>query len=484
MVRSCENHQRTFHSGIEIIMTELLLHRVRGAASALVSLIALSCFVVSCNRQPVTEQTGGIEGMLPDLSPRPGELKPSAEFLTLQQELAQVRAEIIQKPEVVKNYVAAAQIYLREERISGEHHLYMKTASRLIDESLKRDPDNYEAIVTKGSMLMTLHKFSEAREVIRRAIARYPESAIAYGVLCDADVEMGEYDQAVQACDKMLSLRPDLRSYARASYLRELHGDIDGSVEVMVRAIDAGVPGSEERSWAMYQFGNLLVNQGKLDSAEYVYRAIEEERPGYYFTQNGLAVVQALRGDRNSAIAILEAARLKGSDHVFLENLADFYRAEHRDDSAKAAEQNVLRDFAHHESQGWNVDREYAMFCSNHGINLQEALKRAKRDYERRPENVDALDAYAWALHVNGNSSEAVPYMEKALRLGSQSPSLSIRAGIVFYGAGDNRRAMDYLQSSELRGTVIPVLYQDAVRSTLNELSGTSGTHKTSKKVG
>jgi tetratricopeptide (TPR) repeat protein len=465
-------------------MTAILLHRLRGTAPVAAVIITLASIVASCNRQPVTEQTSGIEGLLPDLTPRPGESKASAEFLKSQADLARIRAEIIQKPEVVKNYVAAAQIYLREERITGEHHLYMKTASRLIDESLKRDPDNYEAIVTTGSMFMTLHKFSAAKEIIGRAIARYPESAIAYGVLCDAHVELGEYDQAVQACDKMLSLRPDLRSYARASYLRELHGDIDGAIEVMVRAIDAGVPGSEERSWAMYQFGNLLVNQGKLDSAEYVFKAIEEERPGYNFTQNGFSVVKALRGDRKSAIAILEAARLKASDHVLLENLADFYRAEHSDDSAKAAEQNVLRDFAHHESQGWNVDREYAMFCCNHGIYLQEALNRARRDYERRPENVDALDAYAWALHMNGKSVDALPFMEKALRLGSRNPALSIRAGMVFYGAGDNRRAMEHLQSMSRRDAVVPVLYQDAVRSTVGKLGGISRTHQTSKKVG
>jgi tetratricopeptide (TPR) repeat protein len=465
-------------------MTSIFLHRLVWSAPAVVIFIALTCVIASCNHQPVTDKKSGIDVMLPDLSPRPGEKKPSAEFLKAQQELGRIRSEIMQKPDAATSYVAATQIYLQEGRITGEHDRYMNTAGRLIDEALKRDPDSYEALVTKGSMMMSLHNFTEARALAECAIARFPESAFAYGVLCDAHVELGEYDLAVKACDKMLSLRPDLRSYARASYLRELHGDIDGAIEVMVRAVDAGVPGTEERSWAMYQFGNLLVNQGKLDSAEFVFRAIEEERPGYYFTQNGLAMAKALRGDRNQAISILETARRNAADHVFLENLADVYHAEHREDSVKAVEQNVLREFAHHERQGWNVDREYAMFCCNHGINLEESLKRARRDYERRPANIDALDAYAWALHMNGKSAEAVPYMEKALRLGSRNRALSTRAGLIYHGAGDNRRAMELLQGSALNGTVVPVQYQESVRNTLETLSGRSRVRQTGKKVG
>jgi hypothetical protein len=38
----------------------------------------------------------------------------------------------------------------------------------------------------------------------------------------DGNVEMGNYDSAVAFADKMVALRPDLTSYSRVSYLREI----------------------------------------------------------------------------------------------------------------------------------------------------------------------------------------------------------------------------------------------------------------------
>ena len=49
--------------------------------------------------------------------------------------------------------------------------------------------------------------------------------------------------------DKMVSIRPDLRSYSRISYLREIHGDMPGAIEAMKMAIQAGYPGYEDRAW-------------------------------------------------------------------------------------------------------------------------------------------------------------------------------------------------------------------------------------------
>jgi hypothetical protein len=44
----------------------------------------------------------------------------------------------------------------------------------------------------------------------------------------------------------MMAIRPDLRSYSRVSYLREIFGDIPGAREAMLMAIQAGYPGQEE----------------------------------------------------------------------------------------------------------------------------------------------------------------------------------------------------------------------------------------------
>ena len=54
-----------------------------------------------------------------------------------------------------------------------------------------------------------------------------------YGVMGDALLELGDYDQAFDAFDTMATMRPTAAAYARVSYGRELRGDLNGAVEAM-----------------------------------------------------------------------------------------------------------------------------------------------------------------------------------------------------------------------------------------------------------
>jgi len=61
----------------------------------------------------------------------------------------------------------------------------------------------------------------------------------------DANAELGNYAEAVKAPQWLLDLRPrNVAGLTRAAYLRELHGDLRGSMELMHMAYDAdAVPG-------------------------------------------------------------------------------------------------------------------------------------------------------------------------------------------------------------------------------------------------
>src|SRR5205807_8990054 len=82
-----------------------------------------------------------------------------------------------------------------------------------------------------------------------------PARPTAYGVLVDALVELGRYDEATAAAQVMTDMRPDLSSYSRISYLRELHGDTNGAMAAMRLAIQAGPLRSEATAWCDVQLG-------------------------------------------------------------------------------------------------------------------------------------------------------------------------------------------------------------------------------------
>ena len=393
-----------------------------------------------------------------NLQPRTADLH-SSEFLIVQKHVNEIKVKIKKNPETSKNYIQLAQIFLQESRISGNHHYYVKKANELIDKALQLDNNNLEAMVTKASIFMTYHQFTEAKVLIEKVIAKNNYYAFAYGVLTDALVELGEYERAVAACDKMLSIRPDLRSYARASYLREINGQTQGAIDAMMLASNSGITGEESRAWTLFNFGNLFLNMGKLDSAEYIYKGILEERAEYGYALSGLADINISKKNYPKAISLLIKASHLTPNHIFIEKLADIYKVMGDKENEQEMINKVLDSFEQHEKDGYEIDKEYAVFCSNHDENLEEALERAKREYERRPLNIEALVAYAWALHKNGRSNDAITFMERATRLHTQKSLYYYQAAEIYSAAGKNNLALKSINEAMNINPYTKILY-------------------------
>src|SRR5262249_22285948 len=80
-----------------------------------------------------------------------------------------------------------------------------------------------------GTLALARHQFADALAWGEQPRSLNPAKPESYGVIGDAQVELGRYDEALDTIQRMVDLRPDLTSYARASYLRELQGDLPGA---------------------------------------------------------------------------------------------------------------------------------------------------------------------------------------------------------------------------------------------------------------
>lgn len=383
-----------------------------------------------------------------DLLPRSSTGAVSSEYLNAQNAIEYYRNEIRKKPDVVKNYVELAQVYLQEARVTALHHEYFPKAERLLETALRLDANDITALSTKASMYATLHRFEEAKALAEKAIALNRHHAATYSVLIDALVELGEYGEAVKYCDALLAFRPDLRSYARASYLREIHGDNVGARQAMLMACEAGVSGLEDRAWSLFTLGKMFLQEGKLDTAEFIFKGILEERPGYAHATSGIAQVRFAQQRYDEAIHLLKTAWETTPEHGFLEQLVAVYRAAGAEQEARRTIDLVLKEFADHAEEGWNIDREFAAFCADHSIHLNEALQRAENEFRRRPKNIEVLDTYAWALFKNGRPIEALPLIERALRLGTRNAIMKLHAAQIYAATGSAGKAREMLQRS------------------------------------
>ena len=120
--------------------------------------------------------------------------------------------------------------------------------------ALRARPDDPNAVLGLGSLALIRHEFRAALRLGRRAKRLLPGSARPYGVIGDALVELGRYEEAFAAFDRMVSLRPSLASYARVAYARELTGDLEGALEAMqTRAARPPRGQPEPTAWSLVE---------------------------------------------------------------------------------------------------------------------------------------------------------------------------------------------------------------------------------------
>lgn len=330
--------------------------------------------------------------------------------------------------------------YLQKARETADPTYYHR-AEQALGQALALAPQHPDALQGMGTLALARHQFEDALAYGRRVVAANPGRAAGWGIIGDALVELGRYEEAVAAVQRMVDTRPDLSSYARVSHLRELHGDLPGAVEAMERAVRAGAPATENTAYVRVQLANLLVTAGRVEEAERHYRATLAVIPGYAPALGGLARVNAARGNDAEAERLLTqaVAGFPAPEHVIA--LGELYSRHGRQVEAERQFGLVRAIMRLYQESGMEIDVELALFESDHG-DPEAAVRLAEAGYARRP-NIHAAGALAWALHRAGRTDEARPYLDEAQRLGTQDPILLARAAAIRgQAAGDGGEAL------------------------------------------
>jgi tetratricopeptide (TPR) repeat protein len=260
----------------------------------------------------------------------------------------------------------------------------------------------------------------------------------------------------------MVDRRPDLAAYARVSYFRELHGDLDGAVRAMQAAVSAGGDVPENEAYVRSLLGALELQRGRLDAAARSFRAAVQAVPGYVPGEAGLAKVDVARGDLDRAIRRLRGivARLPLPEHVVAlaeaERAAGRTAASRRDLDLARAEQRLLS------RSGVNTDTETAIFEGDHG-SPEQAVSLARRAWKAAP-SVRSADALGWALTRAGRAREALPWAARALQLGSEDPAFNLHAGLAARAAGKRELATRRLAIARAGRAALTAAGQEALR--------------------
>ncbi|MEO6759473.1 MAG: tetratricopeptide repeat protein [Saprospiraceae bacterium] len=385
---------------------------------------------------------GKNKSTLPEFKERTGVLAKAPEWPETQKRVAKILADLKLKPEDPKSQLLLAKEFLQEGRMTGDNSYYNKAALEIIDHVLAKDPQNFEAICYKALTYLSQHRFAEGKEVAMQGLAMNPYNSFIYGLLVDANVETGDYPKAVEMADKMVKVRPDIRSYSRVSYLREIHGDVPGSIEAIKLAVSAGYPGYEDTEWSRMVLAHLYEDTNQPDQAEGQYMTALQERPDYPFALAGMARISRYKGDYPAAIQYLEKARGIMADASFFEDLIDLYRLtgqpKKADECARITADALLADNISgnkDKDMGHYSDRELAALYVKTN-QLDKAYGHAKIEYDRRPENIDACETLAWVLYKKGQPADAAALVTNMMRTNSQNPERMVKAGLIMIANG------------------------------------------------
>jgi tetratricopeptide (TPR) repeat protein len=401
--------------------------------TACIVIISLSVFSYGCGSNGANLQIKSIESTepgIPGLFQRKGALAASAEWSKTQQKVSELTNKIAANPKDVKPRLQMAAIYIAEARITGEHPYYYPAIHKILDGVLAIDPRNFEANILKASVYMSQHQFAEAKQLSEKAGNINPSNAYVYGVLVDANVELGNYKEAIAASDKMQSIKPSLESYSRASYLREIFGDYNGAIEAMKLAVEAGLPGSEPQCWSRNTLGDIYLKTGQLNMAEEQYKMNLALRPTYAFSMAGLAKLAVKKKNYDQALQYLDSAVAILPEFSFHEQMAGIYMLQGHKEKAMAKYNEVISMLKEDEASGHFVALEMARLYV-HANDWNNAEKYAMMEYAARPANIDVASELAWIYFKKGDKEAAKKYIAIAKSTNSKDPEMLSRIKMI-----------------------------------------------------
>ncbi len=334
---------------------------------------------------------------------------------------------------------------LQRFRETGDPSLYPPAEAALLA-ARTLVPEDPLVLVGIGALQLGRHEFAEALATGRAALTEFPGDTTAQGIVVDALVELGQYDEAFQQAEALAAQRQDIATLSRLSYTLELRGDLDTALKAMEAAAASPGLAAENTAYVLALVGHLRRLTGDADGAAAAYAQaltlVRDHAPS--LAGQGRLAVGA--GDLETARARFEraAAVVPLPEYVIalgetLDAMGDTAGAKQQFDLARAL-------IALSQANGVVVDVDLALFEADHG-DAAVALALAETAYAATP-TVRAADARAWALHRLGRDREAAVLSEEALRLGSTDPLLQFHAGAIAAALGRTAEARGHLEAA------------------------------------
>ncbi|MEU0163500.1 tetratricopeptide repeat protein [Streptomyces sp. NPDC006261] len=380
-----------------------------------------------------------------------------------------LQARVTRLPKDPGGWAALGMAYVQQARSTADPATYDRAEKALRTSFTVQAEGNTDAEIGMGALAAARHDFPAALRWARKATASGPYSSSAYGVLADAYTQLGRYEEADEAVQKMTDLRPDAASLARASYAFELKGDTDRARALMHRSLAAAATRADT------SFAHNVLATLDLQDAD-ARAALARTQTGLRAAPDDAALLETRArahtalGNTTKALADYRAAVAIAPLPHHLLGLGELEQSLGNDKQAEESYALLRAQDRIREAAGDPADTDAILFEADHG-NPRRAVTLAEQTLRTRP-FVAVHDAYAWALHLAGRDTEALVQADKALATGMRSALFRYHRAVVHRALGDPDAARRDLTEA-LREPAFHPLHADDARDLLQRIDTT-----------
>jgi tetratricopeptide (TPR) repeat protein len=367
-------------------------------------------------------------------------------------------------------YYRLGDAYIQKARETGDAAYFVR-AEDALRKSLALAPRHGGATRHLAYVRYSVHDFAKAAALATAAIELDPADGHAYGILGDAHLEAGNYDEAEIAYRRMLERETDLHAWSRLAGLKSMRGDPASAIEMLGRAIEEGQANRRPResvAWAQWQLGVEHFALGDTGAAEARYLDSLATSPNYHRALAGLAQVRATQARYADAVELYQKAIAVIPLPDYVAALGDLHVRMGRPGAAARQYELVEYSGRLNDLNRTLYNRELAYFYADHDRQLDRALELARKELEVR-RDVYAYDVLAWALYKNGELGEARAAIGKALQLGTRDARLFFHAGMIHLGLGERDAGKAYLRRALSTNPHFHLLHADLAQRLLDD---------------
>jgi tetratricopeptide (TPR) repeat protein len=294
-------------------------------------------------------------------------------------------------------------------------------------------PDNVDAQLRAGSLLLLSKQYNEAKQRALAALARDPKSPRALILLGNALAGLKDIDGAIEQVREAIDQDPQLTfTYTNLADLYAAKGD----KEAAERAFKAAIQIAPKSVDAHLGLANFLWAQRRREEAEGELKAAAELDPKSALVNRTLATFYIGQGRAAEALPYVERyAEVMKTVEARL-TLADFYVSNKNIAAATKSLNDIAKD-----PRGLSSATVRLAMLSFHDGRKAEAYGRLEGVLAKQPNDEAVLQAKTRFLLLEGRNQEALKVTDSMMAINAESPTSQYLRGYALEKLGSVQEA-------------------------------------------